>query len=133
MAIYPYKCLECGRTEEVIQSIASYSEAPKRPTCCFGAGMLRVITAPMTSVDLQSPYVSPIDGSVITSRAQQKEHMLKHGVVHFNEIAPDFERNRKARQAAMTADLKQDLVESMHRVEQGHKPQIIPEAELLPT
>lgn len=132
MAIYPYKCLECGKTEEVVQSIASYSEAPKRPTCCFGADMVRVITAPMVSADLQTPYVSPLDGSVISSRAQQKEHMEKHGVVHYDEIAPDFERNRKAKQAAMMAGIKEDLIESMHRVEQGHKPQVIPEAEFIP-
>lgn len=133
MAIYPYRCLECGRTEEVVQSIASYSKSPQRPQCCFHGDMIRVITAPMTAPDLQSSYVSPIDGSLISSRAQQREHMMRHGVVHYNEIAPDIDRNRKARQAAAVADIKDDLAEAFHRVEAGHKPQIIPEAELIPT
>jgi putative FmdB family regulatory protein len=132
VAIYPYKCRECGRTEEVFQSIASYSEEPDIPECCFKTEMVRVLTVPMMAPDLRTSYVSPIDGSVISSRAQQKEHMERHGVVHFDEIAPDIERNRKARQAAAVADIKTDLIESFHRVEAGHKPQIIPESELVP-
>jgi hypothetical protein len=95
--------------------------------------MARVITVPMVAQDLQSSYVSPIDGSVISSRSQQREHMVKHGVVHYQEIAPDIERNRKARQAAAVADIKDDLIDALHRVEAGQKPIIIPEAELIPS
>jgi NAD-dependent SIR2 family protein deacetylase len=133
MAIYPYRCLECGKSEEVVQSISSYSASPQVPVCCFNAGMARVITAPMVSADLQSPYVSPLDGTLICSRQQQREHMVKHGVVHFNEIAPDFERNRIHRAKQAVADIKSDLIDAVHKVDAGHKPQIVPEAELIPT
>lgn len=133
MAIYPYKCRECGKTEEVVQSISSYSKLPRIPICADHGAMFRVYTAPMVAPDMQSGYVSPIDGSIIGSRAQQREHMNRHGVVHYEEIKPDIERNRIARQKAAIADIKNDMIEAIHKVEAGHKPQIIPEAELIPT
>lgn len=132
MAIYPYKCLVCGREKEVYQSIASYSEAPDVPECCHEKPMMRVMTAPMVAADFQASFVSPIDGTVIASRAQQREHMLKHGVVHYDEIAPDIARNKKAMQEKAKVGVKQDLVEAMHRVEAGYKPQVPTEAEIIP-
>jgi hypothetical protein len=95
--------------------------------------MVRVLTALLLSTDMQSAYKSPIDGEVISSRAQQREHMTRHGVVHFDEIAPDFERNRIDRAKKAVADLKSDLVEAVQKVDAGHKPQVIREADLIPT
>ncbi len=132
MAIYPYKCVECGREEEIVQSISSYCDAPVRPVCCQGQ-MARVLTPVLTAVDRQSPYVSPIDGSVIDSREKERQHMSKHGVVHFDEIKPDIERNRKARLEAAVADVKNDIVEAVHMVEAGKAAKPIPESELIPT
>ena len=133
MAIYPYKCVGCGHEQEVYQSIASYSVTPNRPICC-GQPMERKITLVLAAVDRQQAYVSPLDGSVIDSREKERQHMSKHGVVHFDEIAPDFERNKKRRLAETKVSLKQDLIESVHKVEAGYRPQvetvdhIVPEA-----
>lgn len=132
MAIYPYRCLECGKVEEVVQSIASYSESPRIPECCFKKEMVRVLTMPMVAADFQSSFVSPIDGTVISSRQQQREHMTKHGVVHYDEIAPDIARNKKALQEKVKVGVKEDLVEAMHRVEAGYKPVVPTEAEIIP-
>lgn len=133
MAIYSYKCVECGKGQEVWQSISSYSVAPKVPEC--HGPMRRELTFPMVTFDTApwAAFRSPIDGAVITSRAERNEHMAKHGVVPYDEVAPDFERKRKERQKAATADLKDDLIAAVHKVEAGYKPQVAPEAEFIPT
>jgi putative FmdB family regulatory protein len=133
MAIYPYRCKECGRQEEVVQSIASYCESPNVPSC--HGPMERFITAPMFSIDIApwAAYRSPIDGTVITSRAERNEHMARHGVVLYDDIAPDIERNRKDIAKKAVADIKQDVIEATHKVlDHGYKPNVIPESELIP-
>lgn len=135
MALYPYRCKGCGHEEVVWQSISSYCESPKIPQCTPGiceGPMERVITVPMIKTDEITPFVSTIDGTTITSKSQQREHMEKHGVVLFDDIAPEIESKRKAREKAAVADIKNDIVESVHMLEAGHKPQVIPEAELVP-
>ena len=135
MAIYPYKCVQCGAGEEVVQSISSYSVLPNVPFCSGHGPMQRVITAPLVSFDTApwAAFQSPIDGSFIDSKSKQREHMAKHGVVLYDDIAPDIERNRRRIQAQATADLKQDIAESIHKLEAGHKPPSISEADFIPT
>lgn len=136
MALYPYKCQGCGHEEVVWQSISSYCESPKVPVCTPGVcegPMVRVITLPMIKTDEIAPFMSTIDGEMITSKSQQREHMAKHGVVLFDDIAPEIEQKRRAREKAAVADIKDDIVASVHMLEAGHKPQVIPEAELVPT
>lgn len=45
------------------------------------------------------PFVSPIDGAVISDRKQYREHMKKHGVVPASEFSPEF-LERKAEERA---------------------------------
>lgn len=139
MAIYTYRCPRCGATAEVWQSIKSYCEAPDVPVCPGGnivnehipyrdwhGPMERYFTVPMTSMDIApwAGFVSPIDGSAITSRSERNEHMARHGVVMYDEIAPDIERNRKARLAEAQADLKKEVIVAAQRVEQGYVPKV---------
>lgn len=43
----------------------------------------------------KAPYLSPLDGSYITSRSQHREHMNKHGVVEAGDMPlPTGQRNR---------------------------------------
>ena len=133
MALYPYKCQGCGHEEVVWQSISSYCQAPKVPVCACKKDMVRLITLPMIKTDEIVPFMSTLDGSMITSKSQQREHMAKHGVVLFDDIAPEIEQKRVAREKAAVADIKDDIIASCHMLEAGHKPQIIPEAELVPT
>jgi hypothetical protein len=95
--------------------------------------MVRVITLPMIKTDEITPFASTIDGTMITSKSQQREHMDKHGVVLFDDIAPDIENKRKAREKAAVADIKDDIVDSLHMLEAGHKPNVIPEADFVPS
>jgi hypothetical protein len=52
------------------------------------------------------PFVSPLDGSVISDRKQYREHCKKHGVVPASEFSPEFyERKAKEREKHYTGDL----------------------------
>lgn len=138
MAIYTYRCKQCGWATEVVQSIKSYCEHPHVPVCLGDVShgkMERYLTPTLVSFDTApwAAYRSPIDGEVIDSRAKRNEHMAKHGVVMYDDLKPDFERNRKRIMKEAVADVKQDMIEAVHMLEAGYKPQIIPEAELIPS
>lgn len=137
MAIYTYRCRECGREEEVVQSISSYCVAPNVPVCPGGdlaeahipcrdwhGPMERRLVATMVAFDTApwAAYQSPIDGQVIDSRAKRNEHMAKHGVVPYDELKPDFERNRKRIAEEARVGLKDDLIVATNRVADGYKP-----------
>lgn len=124
MAIYTYMCATCGKQDEVVQSISSYCVTPIRPVCEGHGEMERRLTKPMVAFDMPNwgGYISPLDGSFIGSRQQQKEHMEAHQVVHYDDIAPDVARNRARIIKEQEAAIKNDLVEAVHRVEAGHKP-----------
>lgn len=132
MAIYAYRCAACGREEEVWQSISSYCVKPNRPWCVKDdAFMDRKITPVLMSTDVQAPYVSPIDGTVISSKSAERDHMIKHGVARFDEVMPDVERAKKRIAHEQAVERKSDLIEAVHRVEAGHKPVVIPESEFM--
>jgi hypothetical protein len=51
------------------------------------------------------PFVSPVDGSVISDRKQLREHNRKHNVVNTAEFSTEFlERKRKERERLYTGD-----------------------------
>ena len=123
MAIYTYRCVGCDAKAEVVQSIKAYCEAPNVPVCadCGGEPMERYLTAPLITFDQQpwDAFVSPIDGTLIDSRSKRNEHMVAHGVVPFEEIKPDFQRNRERIQKEQKEKLKADIVEGIQRAEAG--------------
>lgn len=132
MAIYTYRCPRCDAKAEVVQSIASYSVAPEVPVCsaCLGmpaVPMERYLTPVMASMD-RAPwagYLSPLDGKTfVDSRAKEREMMAKHGVVPYQEIAPDFERNRKRVIREAVADVKESIVEATAKIDHGYRPQV---------
>jgi putative FmdB family regulatory protein len=132
MAIYTYRCRECGAEAEIWQSISEYSESPNVPHCVHGHGLMdRRITAPLVSFDTApwAAYQSPIDGEIIDSRTKRNEHMAKHGVVMYDEIQPDIARNRKRIEDELKTDLKDSIIQATHMVESGHKPKVFTESE----
>lgn len=84
MPTYSFRCPTCGRACDVIRSVAERHLAP----ACHGA-MERIISAPsMVMPDIQ-PYRAVVDGSTISSRAQHREYLKRHGLVEVgNEGKP---------------------------------------------
>ena len=83
MPLYLAQCKVCGEQQEIYRSFARYEELPE----CCGEKMARVICPSMVMADIQ-PYVSQIDGSVISSRSRHKEHLKAHQCIEVgNETA----------------------------------------------
>lgn len=95
------------------------------PDCC-SIPMERMLTPILTNMDTApwAAYKSPIDGSVIDSRAKRNEHMAKHGVVLYDEIKSDFERNRKRIAKESEIERRTDIVEGVKKAQAGYKPQV---------
>ena len=126
MAIYTYRCPRCGKDEEVFQLISEYCVTPRVPYCnCSEDGVDRAMERYLTPIlmvgDMQ-PFISPIDGSIISGRASRREHMLKHGVVPTDEIMGDVARNRKRMLEGFKEKTKENIREAISMCEQGYKP-----------
>jgi hypothetical protein len=74
------------------------------------------------------PFVSPIDGTVISDRKQYREHCEKHNVVPAAEFSKEFyERKAKERERLYTGQhspeqklkRKQELYEALTRAERN--------------
>ncbi len=75
-----------------------------------------------------TPFVSPVDGSVITDRKQLREHNKRNNVVNADEFSPEF-YERKARERTDFYEgrhtkkeklaRKQEIWETMHRLERN--------------
>jgi hypothetical protein len=76
MPIYAAHCNQCGKDEDYYRTLANYQDIP----FCCGVQMERRICAPQVIKDID-PYVSQIDGSLITSRSQHRDHLRQHGCV----------------------------------------------------
>ena len=84
MPTYDYRCPTCGRVTEAARTVDERNSAPD----CHGP-MIRIISAPaMVMPDIQ-PYRAIVDGSTISSRAQHREYLRKHGLIEVgNEGSP---------------------------------------------
>lgn len=102
MPLYPCKCNECGHYDEVILPVSRYKELPFH----CGEQMQRVIT-PLYVIEDMKPYKSPLDGSMITTRTQHREHIKRHGVVEVgNEKLPE---RKPVEPSSAVDDIKQAM------------------------
>jgi hypothetical protein len=73
------------------------------------------------------PFVSPIDGTVISDRKQYREHCKQHNVVPAAEFSPEFyERKRKERERMYTgertpSEIKASKMEIYERITQAER------------
>ena len=69
------------------------------------------------AVHTMQPFVSPIDGSVISDPAQLRSHNAKHGVTDTREYGPNwFERKSRERNLRLTGQdkaSKQDRINAL--------------------
>ena len=61
-------------------------------------------------------FVSPIDGEVITTRPQLKQHMKNHGVTHQQDYSPEFlAKTNKDRLRKQEREGKRERIEAIRR------------------
>ena len=57
------------------------------------------------------PFVSPVDGTVISDRKQLREHNKRNNVVNTAEFSPEFlERKREERERLYTGDRTKEQI-----------------------
>lgn len=76
MPIYTVRCVCCDATQDIYRSLKEFDDLPEH----CGQRVERVITAPYVAPDIQ-PFRSIVDGSVINSRSDRREHMKKHKLI----------------------------------------------------
>lgn len=91
MPIYHVGCGVCGAEDDVYRPVDRYDDLP----ACCGQKMSRLVTAPYVVTDIQ-PYRSMIDGTMITSRSQHREHLKAHNCIEVGNEISYLTRNSKS-------------------------------------
>lgn len=97
--IYEYEC-QCGRLFERVLPVSRYDEPQ---TCECGKVASKLISRPALAwASREVNYDCPITGKPITSMAQHKDNLLRHGCQQYDpEMKKDAERFRKQKQDAL--------------------------------
>lgn len=82
-------------------------------------------------------FVSPVDGSVVSSRSKLREHNARNDVVNFHEFDGVWEKEEakrteffEGRSKEHRKEIVEDVIEATEKVAQGYKPTIAQEGEL---
>ena len=102
MPTYDYKCQVCGAERSIFQSIADYTSAPQRPTCCTPAmeRKLSVVPAAAGSYALAGDRhyegMRATDGTDISSRSKHRAYMKQDAETFDRTKADEFEKRFNA-------------------------------------
>lgn len=107
--IYEYLCV-CGAEFERTLPVSEY-QTPQ--ICECGRKAKRVISAPMLAfAQRECRYDSPVDGRPITSWAQRKEDLLRHGCQEYDPgMKQDYHKRVEREQNALERRLD-DTIEA---------------------
>lgn len=111
MPIYTVHCNQCGKDEDIYRTIANYNDLPE----CCGKRMERIIGAPKVIKDID-PYVSQIDGSLITSRSQHRDHLKAHGCVEVGNEKMEPRKTSWIEQKAQKEELRREIAARLNSV-----------------
>lgn len=126
--IYEAKCEGCGMEFDYSSNIANYKIVPPCRAC--GAPAVRQIrTAPTGMVTGKfEPFRSTVDGTLISTQRDLKEHNLRNGVVNLNDgyseeklVSGDFGQRKPTESIK---DKANDVIEAIHAVKAGYKPEV---------
>lgn len=104
MPLYDITCDACGWQEEVFRKVAEYNDLPE----CCGSIMHRVISAPRIMADIK-PYKSMIDGNMITSKSQHREHLHANGCF---EVGNETKYLTERKEVHGDFDVRKELTEA---------------------
>lgn len=106
MPIYEYKCDACEEHFDVYRTVENRNDHGGCPSC-KNLECSRVYTPSAVISDIQ-PYVSTIDGKIISSRNKHRAHLREHGCVEIGT-----ESISKARKYIPTHDEPKSAVEDI--------------------
>ena len=126
MPTYEYKCSVCGAERSVIQTIADYIIAPKKPLCAAHGGMERKLsvnpafsgTANALAGDRHYDGLRATDGADISSRSKHRAYMRERGLTTTDDYKDTWARAQKEREALRKGtfedrELRADLTEKV--------------------
>jgi putative FmdB family regulatory protein len=93
MPTYPHICDKCGKTEDVVRSVAERNNAPK----CHGR-MRRLVVAPSLHIPMEIRYRSPITNEPITNKQARIEDLKRSRSRPWEGL--ETEKQEAARQTA---------------------------------
>lgn len=126
MPIYQAVCKACEIEADYTRSVDDRMLTPQCVSC--GTPMEKVIlTAPRGFVTGKfDPFVSPVDGSLITSQREMQEHNRRNNVVNMADGYSDEAIKSGACAAPPPKvdinDIKADIAEATQMVTNGYKP-----------
>lgn len=109
MPLYVYACSVCEERRDEYRSVAMRDVAPT----CHRQMMRRIITAPAMVMGDIKPYRSMIDGRMITSRSQHRDHLKQHNCV---EVGNDSSLTAPPKPRESAPGLKQDIIDALNKV-----------------
>lgn len=125
--IYEAEC-GAGHPFEYSASVQDYKVVPPCPMC--GAVARKVIRTAARGVVLGKfdAFTSPVDGTLISSARDLKEHNRRNGVVNLNdgyseEKIKSGQIGEKPQQESK-AEKAKDVMEAIHAVKNGYKPKV---------
>ena len=104
MPIYAVHCNQCGKDDDIYRTVAKYDDLPE----CCGQRMERIICAPQVIKDID-PYISQIDGSLITSRSQHRDHLREHGCVEVGNEKMEPRKTSWIEEKAQKEELRKEI------------------------
>lgn len=104
MPIYAVHCNQCGKDDDIYRTVAKYDDLPE----CCGQRMERRICAPQVISDID-PYISQIDGSLITSRSQHRDHLKAHGCIEVGNEKMEPRKTSWIEQKAQKEAIRQEV------------------------
>lgn len=106
-----------GKREKCETGRWVWSEKEDRLVKADSPAGIRVLGAKLHIVKEIDPFVSPIDGTVIHSRAQRDRHMKQHGVTHASDYSNAYyEKAAKARAARLQGSTPEDKAERINLI-----------------
>lgn len=108
MPYYTAQCVACGDTQDYFRQIDARADTPR---CACGAPTTQIIDRPpMGFVQRECRYDSPVDGRPITTWAQRKDDLARHGCQEYDpEMKKDAERRRREADAALERSVDQTV------------------------
>lgn len=106
MPLYDTRCASCGSVQEIYRSYANRDA--DLPVCACGTTMARCLLPPQVMRDI-GEYVSPIDGTFISSRSQHRDHMRRHGVIEMGNDKPTFRKAVTIPRESIRAEMRNQV------------------------
>lgn len=135
MPTYEAICLDCDLQYSYHSSIAACQVVQPCPVC-HGEGRKVILSAPLGFVKGKfEQFRSQVDGTLIRTEQDLREHNKRNGVVLLGEGYSEEElKNLKPSkpQEVSKEEVIKDIMESMKEVESGYKPERV-ETNMAPT